>query len=139
MADPSRSIPLAIVFGCALIAAALFFGLRSQKSANVPPELAPAPHAADLDAIRKAVETQLEADRTRLTARCDALDGGPQPLHWTLDLTFDAQGNQLARGVVEERGASRPEATACLTHELPSLTIPAQGVSGHVEVPLSLP
>ena len=61
----------------------------------------------------------------------------------TMDLlfnvTFDAEGRQLARGTVELGGSSTPELTACINEQLAPLQVPPPGATLMVEVPLRFP
>ena len=55
------------------------------------------------------------------------------------NVTFDADGRQLARGVVETPGTSTPELTRCIGDTLLPLQVPAPGATIQVEVPLRFP
>jgi hypothetical protein len=55
------------------------------------------------------------------------------------NFTFNAQGQQIARGLIEDRDAAVQGLGLCMTQRLPSISIPAAGVSTYVEVPFALP
>jgi hypothetical protein len=63
----------------------------------------------------------------------------PPSVRYVFNITFDAEGRQLARGLAEDRAAARPDVTTCLGAELTPLAIPAPGAVVQVEVPFSLP
>lgn len=157
------SIPSAIVLGSAMIAAAVYFGLRQGSEARSPEERdrslqlaplpsvtaprsvapAPAPPIMPRDEVAKQVVQALEAHRPALVARCwkpsFAVQPEPPTIKYVLVFTFDAQGRQLARGLAEDRATARPDVTSCLTTSLPSLRIPAPGAGVQLDVPFSLP
>ncbi|WP_437670017.1 hypothetical protein [Sorangium sp. So ce131] len=168
------STSTAILLGSAMIAAAVYLGLRHgpaaretearepearelearrderapgadapARSATPAPDATPAPSAAPRDEVaRRAVEA-LEAHRAALTQRCYTPAMAAQPdrpvVKYIFNITFDAQGRQIARGVIEDRETARPEVTACLATALPPLSIPPPGARVRVDVPFSLP
>ncbi|WP_437950070.1 hypothetical protein WME98_04100 [Sorangium sp. So ce296] len=176
------STPTAILLGSAMIAAAVYLGLRhgpaavapdsraaagdaSHRGEPAPPagaaerasgERAPgegapgegAPAAQRAPAVpREEVARQaaraLEARRPALVERCykPAIAARPAPreVKYVFNLTFDAQGRQIARGIIEDREASRPDVTACLATALPPVAVEPPGASVRVDVPFSLP
>ncbi|CAN95462.1 hypothetical protein predicted by Glimmer/Critica [Sorangium cellulosum So ce56] len=155
------STPTAILLGSAMIAAAVYLGLR-HGPAGVPADPrpaggAPSPPADAASAAaapsagpgvpRDEVATQaaraLEAHRPALIERCYkpavAAQPAPREVKYVFNLTFDAQGRQLARGIIEDREASRPEVTACLVDALPPVAVAPPGANVRVDVPFSLP
>ncbi|WP_437293240.1 hypothetical protein [Sorangium sp. So ce426] len=178
------STPTAILLGSAMIAAAVYLGLR-HGPAGVPADPrpageAPSPSAGAASAAGSAaraagagaparaagpdaparhvqppapsaargeVATQaaraLEAHRPALIERCYkpavAAQPAPRGVKYVFNLTFDAQGRQLARGIIEDREASRPEVTACLVDALPPVAVAPPGANVRVDVPFSLP
>jgi hypothetical protein len=155
--DKQLYLPISILLGCSIVATGLFLGLRERSPAR-PEETAastrgagdargapPAPPAtpaptADRAAAARAAEAALEAQRAAIVARCippDAKGGGPSRLH--INITFDASGTQIMRGVVPERTDPRRELAGCVTDALPSLTIPPQASSVALDLVWTLP
>ncbi|WP_437708226.1 hypothetical protein WMF45_29600 [Sorangium sp. So ce448] len=169
------STPTAILLGSAMIAAAVYLGLRhgpagvpadprpareapeppadaassAGPAARAPgagaparPVQAPAPSVAR-DEVAMQAARALEAHRPALIERCYkpaiAAQPAPRGVKYVFNLTFDAQGRQLARGIIEDREASRPEVTACLVDALPSVAVAPPGANVRVDVPFSLP
>ncbi|WP_437567037.1 hypothetical protein [Sorangium sp. So ce542] len=162
------STPTAILLGSAMIAAAVYLGLRHGPAAVAPApgdashrgepaplagaaERAPgegAPAAERAPAVpREEVARQaaraLDARRPALVERCYkpaiAAQPAPREVKYVFNLTFDAQGRQIARGIIEDREASRPDVTACLVTALPPVAVEPPGANVRVDVPFSLP
>jgi hypothetical protein len=161
--NPRISTPTAILLGSVIIGAGLFLGLRGRSDPQ-PSGRAPAPSAvqlappspaipaepaqplgpaADRSAVAKQAEAAVAQHRKSLTDQCLApsLARKPDPpvVKYVFNVTFDAEGKQIARGVSEDREAARPEVTACVSEKLPTLTVPPPGQTVRVEIPLSLP
>ncbi|WP_437964353.1 hypothetical protein WMF04_32155 [Sorangium sp. So ce260] len=168
------STPTAILLGSAMIAAAVYLGLRHGPAA-VPPdpraaegapsrrgepassagpaerarasgEGAPAPQRAPSvprEEVARQAARALDAHRPALVERCYrpavAAQPAPREVKYVFNLTFDAQGRQIARGVIEDRETSRPEVTTCLLAALPPVAVAPTGSSVRVDVPFSLP
>lgn len=162
------STPTAILLGSAMISAAVYLGLR-HGPAGVPTDPRPAagapwqpadaassagpasrarpPHAPAPSVPRDEVAMQaaraLEAHRPALIERCykPAVAARPAPrgVKYVFNLTFDAQGRQLARGIIEDREASSPAVTACVAAALPAVAVAPPGANVRVDVPFSLP
>ncbi|MEY4550950.1 MAG: hypothetical protein RL685_7145, partial [Pseudomonadota bacterium] len=96
--------------------------------------------APDPAAARRAVEEALEAQRGVVVARCipPAARGGA-PSRLRLDLTFDSNGRQIARGIIPARNDPRPELGPCATDALPALQLAAQYAPIALKVDWSLP
>jgi hypothetical protein len=154
-ASAGMSVPTAILLASGLIAVSIFFGLRAQAPV-VPPTVAPpvtvaatpepvvaAPPVSSSELVTRQASEALSYQRTRLRDVCyrpAVLAGGAQlSAVWTVNVTFDAQGNQLARGLVEQRGTSTPELTQCMGKEIQPLTVPPPGATIMVEIPLAFP
>ncbi len=153
-ASAGMSVPTAILLASGLIAAGIFFGLRSMAPAPASPTVeaplvaatpepvAAAPVSAPELVMQQASEA-LSYQRTRLRDVCyrpAALAAGkPLSAVWTLNVTFDALGNQLTRGVVEHRDTSTPDLTMCIGKETQPLSVPPPGRTIMVEIPLSFP
>jgi hypothetical protein len=140
-----KGVAPAIVIAGALIGLGLYFGLRSRNGPAVPvmPNVAPPSAPAAKVNTERFAAALLEYHRPELVKRCwePSRAAAPEPpqTRMTIDVTFGPDGAQLARGFLEERGASRPEVTACVQQALPVLRIPPQGVSVRVALPLTLP
>ncbi len=63
----------------------------------------------------------------------------PKSITYQLDVTFDAAGAQLSRGIQEPRGAGRDGVAQCIQRELPPLTISPPGDTTPVLLELALP
>jgi hypothetical protein len=159
------STPSAILLAGAMIAAAVFFGLRGREpppgAPPVPPrssspepvasavsqgstaQVPPPPAVADHAVVAEAAARELERHRAEVVRRCvaPALAQRPEPPHvkLTFDVTFDAQGRQIARGVTEDRATARPGVTACATDLVPELRVPPPGAAVLVELRWTLP
>ncbi len=147
----NRATPLAIVVAGLAIGAGLYFGSRAQQpAAPVAPVAAapvvatPAPVAPAVSAelvLQQAIEA-LSYQRRALYDRCFRPAVAARPgltMDLVFNVTFDAQGMQLARGTVELAGSSTPELTACISEHMAPLRVPAPGVPRLVEVPLKFP
>ena len=108
-------------------------------------ETAPAAPAATVDrsAVTAAAAKDLDRHRAAIVDKCvkPALAQRPEPsrVNYVFNVTFDAQGKQIARGMLEERQGGRPEITQCMNDALPSLEIPPPGNSVQVDLPWTLP
>ncbi|WP_438014299.1 hypothetical protein WMF18_25695 [Sorangium sp. So ce315] len=163
------STPTAILLGSAMIAAAVYLGLRHGPAAVAPDArpaegaaalqagpgasaataeraAAPAPPAAPSvprDEVARQAARALDAHRPALVERCYrpaiAAQAEPRTVKYVFNITFDARGRQIARGLIEDREAARPEVTACLVAALPPVEIAPPGANVRVDVPFSLP
>jgi len=158
--DKQLYTPISVVLGGTLIGAGLFFGLReSVASARLEPpvesqvtpelhEAAPAAAAAtaaaaaprDPSAAQRAAEQALESQRATVIASCippAARGGNASRLH--INVTFDANGQQITRGIIPERGDPRRQLSECATDALAALTIPAQNAPATLDLLWVLP
>jgi hypothetical protein len=93
---------------------------------------------------RVAAEASLGLERARqdLVARCvpgNASAGGPGA-KLTFNVTFDASGREIARGISEDRRHRAPEIASCLRRlPLGSLRVSAPGANVGVRVSMNLP
>lgn len=106
---------------------------------GIGPRSAPAAVQAEAE---KAAAAALEVEKkTNLLPKCwlPALQKSPKPAfaRFNLDLTFDAQGMQIASGVNEDRSAPRSDVVGCIQNL--TLQIPATGQVVRVMVPLTFP
>ena len=138
---------IAIVVAGLLIAAGLYFSRRvetpvaSVASVVAAPVPAPRPVASRQQVTEHAVEA-LAYFRPRLLTRCylPAVTGDARPpVELIFDMTFDAEGMQVMRGMVARRDMAIEAVTRCVADELPLLRIPAPGAVTMVEVTLRFP
>ncbi len=153
MSGQSASLPVAVVVAGGLIGAGLFFGLRSRPASPVASPSAPTNGPASADVPVPMAESQgsvmadvskaLRAQRPRIVAECwePAAKRQPEPavMKIVYSFSFDAQGQQLARGISVERSTARADVTSCLSTALHPLTIPPPGAPMSVDVPFALP
>lgn len=112
-----------------------------------PPEPAPGgPGPVSPGVVTKATEDAtkaLEKAKTQLTESCwkPALAASPEPksARYLFNLSFDAQGHELARGVTELRDASRADVGQCLRAQPLGLEIPAPGAIIAVSIAVEFP
>jgi hypothetical protein len=143
-AQVGKGVAPAIVIAGALIGMGLYFGLRSRDRATPPARstASPSPPAAPRLNTEGFAAAAVEYHRAELVKRCwepQRAGGQSNPARMTLDITFGPDGTQLARGVLEERGAAPPEMTSCVQRILPPLQVPPPGASVRVALPLTLP
>lgn len=151
------SVPTAILLGSGLIAVSIFLGLRSL--APVPPVITSeppvvvavpkptpvvaAPPVSSTELVKQQASEALAYQRTRLRDVCYRpavlAVKAELPAAWTLNVTFDAQGNQLVRGVEEHHGTSTPALTQCIGDTMQALSVPAPGRTIMVEIELRFP
>lgn len=140
-----------------MLALAVFFGLRglapggpaaqpAPPAAEAAPLAPPAPPPApvvDITVSQQHVANALAYHRGALRQDCYLpAVFGEEPLPtvaFEFNFTFDPEGVQVARGLVEARGTSRPEITQCVLEKLPPLRIPRPGQVVAATVPLSFP
>lgn len=135
---------IAIVVAGLLIAAGLFFGRRVEQVAVpvVPVPVAPQRSVASRSLVMRHAVEALAYVRPQLLARCylPAVVGEARPpVEFIFDLTFDAEGVQVMRGMVERRDMAIAAVTRCVADELPPLRVPAPGAVTMVEVTLRFP
>lgn len=148
----STQIASAIIIAGALIAAGLYFGLREMRPSAASPAPAPSTPREEPVAQRPVttpaqapflVDALLNMHRPRLREQCfepsRRKNAEPPESRFTLQFTFNAEGQEIGRGILEERGTSRPDVTECLTRELPQLRIPPAGLPVRVDADFQLP
>lgn len=110
-------MPLAVLGGAALIAVAVFFGLRRDRA---PPESAP--QTAEVKPLARteiegSVRAALEAQKPMLRQRCwdPAVKATPLPAKaaYQFEIGIDERGQEIARGISELEGA-RFDVSQCL-------------------------
>lgn len=148
------AMPAAVVIAGVAIACGLYFGLRAQVPVApavpvvagavpvVPSASVPARPVASVEEVTRQAVEALSYQRTMLRERCfrAALAGQPGlTMELTFNVTFDAEGQTIARGVVETPGSSTPALTACVGDAMLPLRVPPPGRTVQVEVPLRFP
>lgn len=169
------STPAAILISGALIAGAVFLGLRSRPSTSssegdrppissrpaaapadgaqpgpgdvgsdlAPPAPAPVLGAASRDTATAQVVKAIEAQREAMIEKCwepsVAKQSDPPSMKLVWNFSFDASGNQIIRGIREDRATIRPEVRQCIEDLLQPIQIPPPGAGVYVEVPFTLP
>jgi hypothetical protein len=130
-------------------------GASAARAAPAAPDAAAGPSGAqpgvtasaaplDRDAVKLAAERALAQEKAAtFVPRCwqplVARAAEPATAAYTFDVTFDAGGNEIGRGISERRGASRPDVAQCL-RELPiGLTVPPPGAPVQLELELRFP
>lgn len=97
----------------------------------------------DIDAASKSARAAVEAQKKKLVEACwepaGATAKGSEAVTYTINFTFGPDGKQVARGIAEPRGASRPRLVNCMQLALPPVTIPPPGEAIALEVPFTLP
>jgi hypothetical protein len=152
---------MAILMGSVVISLGLYFGLRSAKNDDQPvgpavvsstnelpiapavvPMAKPAPSVDKARVVQQAT-AELDKHKKSLTEKCLApsLAKNPNPpnVKYIFNITFNAAGNNIARGVIEDRETSRPEVLQCLDDNFPLVRLPPLGQTVLVDVPFALP
>src|SRR5262249_45407761 len=118
-------------------------------SSGAPAQAAPPPFAAppagpDRKAVLANALKALDAYRPAILEKCFrpalATGAGPPRVKLRFNITFDAAGKQIARGLMQDRDAPRPELGDCAAGALPvNLEVPPPGaivaVDGEWELP----
>jgi len=159
------STSTAILIGSCVIALGLYLGLNGRNQAPVPvPNVAvaptsevpaaPAPVAVapkpvvpspsvDKKRVIEEASASLDKHKKALSEKCLApsLAKKPDPskVKYIFNITFDANGKVIARGVTEDRETARSEVLACVSANFPELQVSPLGQSVLVDVPLELP
>ncbi|WP_437718756.1 hypothetical protein WMF45_21455 [Sorangium sp. So ce448] len=86
---------------------------------------------------------ELEARRSLFVKQCwePSLRKNPAPARarYIFNMTFDASGNEIARGISEVRGMDRPDAAQCLRMMPLGLVVSPPGTRVSVEIEMTLP
>jgi hypothetical protein len=135
-------IALAIVLGCAAIAAALYFGLRERAApatAAHDVQRALPPDRDVVSALTMQAAGQLEAERAQIVAAC--WTGPRDPQRYDVQIAVGADGREIGRSVSEVRDApSRPDIAACVRRQnFPPIAIAPPGTPLTITIPLVLP
>lgn len=167
-AEKYLSTQTSILLAGAMIAGALYLGLRAREPAPAPappppaastaptgpgapalaapPTTIPAPAATPAEDRAAAVEAAtkaMEQHRAAVVEKClkPALAKNPDPpgVKLTFNITFGPDGKQVMRGVREDRKSFHEGVSTCAMDTIPELRIPAQGTSVYVEIPWVLP
>lgn len=123
-------------------------GAAAPGQAVAPGEAAaPAAPAGPTDELKQKVIKQvteaLEGQRKDLVKECwaPAAKANPEPAlaRYSFNVTFNAEGTEIARGISDVRGFERPDVGQCLRQRSLGLRIPPPGVNVMVDVPFTLP
>ncbi|HEY0132697.1 MAG TPA: hypothetical protein VGB85_01420 [Nannocystis sp.] len=101
--------------------------------------MTPVPPAASVvprDTVTQQATEALAYQLGTLRARCPPPPGEHK---FTLNVTFDALGAEVTRGIAEMRTNPRSELGSCIAGALKPLRVAPPGAVTMVEVPLSLP
>ena len=159
------STQTAILLAGALIGAGLYFGLRGSESASargdpirsaaaettgeagaarrpqpqqVPPAITPDRAATTVSAMK-----EIERSRAAVVEKCIrpalAKFPGLSKLKFHFNITFDAEGHQIARGLVDDRETARFGVGPCVSDAVPTLLVPPPGGSVFLELDWTLP
>jgi hypothetical protein len=118
--------------------------LPAPSSPSAAGASAPARRAPPEVVARVAAEAGLALERARhdFVARCVPRDGGADrgAAKLTFNVTFDASGREIARGISEDRRSRAPALASCL-RRLPmgSLRVSPPGANVGVRVSMNLP
>jgi hypothetical protein len=116
---------------------------------QIPPP-APAPAAAAADPrtelatrVREEAKAQFETYRNEIVSQCwpeKGLPRGARTAKLTINVTFDAQGHEIARGISEDRRAPAGEFGRCV-RSLSGITLGVSppGSNVAVSIPVSYP
>lgn len=136
------AVPVAIVVGSTIVAAGLVLGLRGQEPVAAVPvvpasvAVAPAPVNATPELVASQAREAVAYQRGLLRERCPVPAGVTGRV--TLDVTFDPEGVQRVRGMIDDRN-NPPGFATCVNDSLPALRVPPPGVMTRVEFELHLP
>jgi hypothetical protein len=112
--------------------------------AKAPPVAAPPPLAGPapevVARVTEEVKVKIETLRPQILSRCSPAGGMAGGARLTFNLTFDASGREIARGITGQRTAPGAELARCLREmDGIELAIPAPGASVAVAVPVTFP
>ena len=157
MRSGNLATPISIVVAGAFVGAGLVLGLRGRqpeapaparasgpaRARGVPALEAPASPPVSQEKIAAEAAAGLEAQRAALVKKCWHPSVLTQPTPTTMlltyNFTFDAQGNQVLRGVSVDRATGRADVIACLNGLVQPIHVSPPGASTYVEVPFTLP
>lgn len=147
----SRLIAASIFGGCVVIALALYFALRPHPGSARPAPRDQVPRApvsvasqATKDRVTADVQSALRERIPHWIETCwnPAVAASPTPASskHIFDITVDAAGTEIARGISEVRGEpSRDDVGACLRADHELIHVPAPKVQVRVSVWVRLP
>lgn len=149
------STPWAILLSGAMISLGFYFGPRGRRAdvplVESPSPAVPAPGPTVLSAkpivdqahVFREASAALDRHKKALTEKCltPALAQKPDPprVKYSFNLTFDASGMVIARGIIEDRATARADVTTCVSDNFPELKVTPPGQTVRVDVPLELP
>lgn len=158
MARSEYLTPTAILVGAVIIAVGAYLGLRGRApepapaqpavTATATPSLAPTaapgpvpPSTRYTEAVKKALEA---VKRDTFVPKCwkPAISRDPKPAQssYTIEMTFNAEGIEIARAISELRAKeSRPDVAECLRQQSIGMRIEPPGSSIALTLPLVFP
>jgi hypothetical protein len=149
VSSSSRLIAASIFGGCVVIALALYLALRPRAGSAPAPRAVPrVPVTIDSEALKarvsEDVQAVLRARMPRWIETCwnPAVAANPTPAtsKHTINITFDAEGNEIARGISDVRDEpSRDDVGACLRADREPIRVPPPKQTIQVVVWLRLP
>ena len=143
----SMSTSTAILLGSVIIALSVYVALGRQPPAQPvtpaveavtptietpPPAVVVTPPETVAAQASEAIAYQLAS----LRARCPAPPGEHK---FTFNVTFNAEGIEVAHGISADRRNPKTLLASCLSGALAPLRVPPPGATTAVEVPLNLP
>ncbi|MFO0617302.1 MAG: hypothetical protein U0414_32195 [Polyangiaceae bacterium] len=119
----------------------------STAAPAIAPSAAPAPSSApsarakdEVDAdVAKAIEQLKQRTAKECYAPVKGQPGVPATVKFIYSGSFDPKGDEVARGISEDRTATAPKVAACLRAFKMDLKIPAPGAYVNVNVPFEVP
>lgn len=145
----------AIVLAGCIIALGIYFGLRGREAPTPPvnqplpavpargPTVLAAKPIVDQARVFREASAALDRHKKTLTEKClaPALAQKPEPprVKYSFNLTFDASGMVIARGIIEDHATARPDVATCVGDNFPELKVTPPGQTVRVDVPLELP
>ena len=157
---------MALFAGCCVIAVAVYLGLRARPASSpaprptvgpteahaartTPASVAKASGANPIDktrvqaAAKADVQAALAARKARWLETCwapsVARQAQPQKAIYDFDVSFAADGRQIARGIAEHREFARTDVAQCLRAQPMDMRIPAPGMTIRATVRVEFP
>ena len=136
-----------VVAGIRAVALVLALTIAAPRPAVIPPvplAMPPAPAKPDLAAqVSLEARANFEEHRHRIVSECwpaAGLPRGAKVAKVTMNVTFDANGREIARGISEDRRAPAGQFARCM-RTLPTsrLSVSPPGQTVAVSIPLAYP
>lgn len=140
---------MALFAGCCVIAVAVYLGLRARPASSPAPvaEATPSTNPIDKTQVQAAakadVQAALAARKARWLETCwapsVAQQAQPQKVIYDFDVSFAADGRQIAQGIAEHREFARTDVAQCLRAQPMDMRIPAPGMTIRATVRVEFP